>query len=85
MSPTDWAHDFQSAYDDLCRRVDAGRKTLINPYAVENPAEFFAVLSEYFFESPNVLQQEYPAVYEQLAQFYRQDPLARLQHGTREA
>lgn len=85
MSPTDWAHDFQSAYDDLCSRVDAGRRTPINPYATENPAEFFAVLSEYFFESPHVLQREYPAVYGQLEQFYRQDPLARLQHGTREA
>lgn len=78
MSPAGWARDFQSAYDDLCRRVDAGEDTVINPYATENPAEFFAVLTEYFFEAPGVLQQEYPAVYAQLALFYRQDPLTRL-------
>ncbi len=78
MSPADWARDFQSAYDDLCRRVDGGEETAIDPYATESPAEFFAVLTEYFFEAPDVLQQEYPVVYAQLAQFYRQDPLARL-------
>jgi len=84
MNPDGWAHDFQTAYDDLSRHVAHGG-IAINPYAAENPAEFFAVLSEYFFESPHVLQREYPAVYEQLVQFYRQDPLARLRHGTREA
>ena len=78
MSPESWARDFMAAYDDLCRRVDSGRQTPINPYAAEEPAEFFAVLSEYFFELPDVLQQEYPAVYAQLAQFYRQEPLQRL-------
>jgi MtfA peptidase len=85
MSPDAWAHDFQSAYDDFCRRVANGTRIPINPYANESPAEFFAVLTEYFFEAPDVLQQEYPAVYGQLVQFYRQDPLARLLDGTREA
>lgn len=78
MSPDGWAHDFQSAYDDLCRHVDRGEETLIDSYAAESPAEFFAVLSEYFFEVPDVLQKIYPAVYRQMQRFYRQDPLARL-------
>lgn len=77
MIPEDWARDFQTAFDDLCRHVDAGEDTVIDPYATESPAEFFAVLSEYFFEVPDLLQQAYPAVYEQLVRFYRQDPLAR--------
>jgi len=81
MNPESWAYDFQSAYDDFCLRVDSGEATPINPYATENPAEFFAVLSEYFFEMPSLLQHEYPAVYEQLAQFYRQQPLQRLPHA----
>jgi len=76
MSPADWAHDFQAAWDDLCHRTDMGEDTAINPYATQSPAEFFAVLSEYFFELPAVLQQEYPEVYRLLAQFYRQEPLA---------
>jgi Mlc titration factor MtfA (ptsG expression regulator) len=77
MKPEDWAHDLQSAYDDFCRHVDAGEDTLIDPYATDSPAEFFAVLSEYFFEAPDVLQESYPAVYGQLRHFYRQDPLSR--------
>lgn len=78
MNPQGWAHDFQTAYDDLCRRVDHGEETAIDPYAAESPAEFFAVLSEYFFEVPDVLQETYPAVYQQMTRFYLQDPLARL-------
>ncbi len=83
MSPEDWGHDFQTAYDDLCRRVDHGEETQIDPYATESPAEFFAVLTEYFFEAPDVLQQAYPAVYGQMVKFYLQDPLARLQGSLR--
>lgn len=78
MDAQAWGQDFQTAWDDLCRRVDAGEETQIDPYAAESPAEFFAVLSEYFFESPDVLHETYPAVYRQLKQFYLQDPLARL-------
>ncbi|MBI5007365.1 MAG: zinc-dependent peptidase [Nitrosomonadales bacterium] len=77
MVPADWAREFQSAYDDLCRRVDGGEDTVIDPYATESPAEFFAVLSEYFFEAPELLQLGCPAVYGLLASFYRQDPLVR--------
>lgn len=71
-----WAEAFTSAYDDFCRRVDAGEDTAIDPYASQDPAEFFAVVSEIFFEAPELLIDEYPAVYEQLRQFYRQDPAA---------
>ncbi len=83
MSPEEWAHDLQSAYDDLCRRVDGGEEPLIDPYAAESPAEFFAVLSEYFFEVPDVLHETYPAVYAQLTRFYLQDPLSRLASNPR--
>ncbi|MBU0622490.1 MAG: zinc-dependent peptidase [Gammaproteobacteria bacterium] len=78
IDPAEWAREFQIAYDDLCRRVDSGEETVIDPYATESPAEFFAVLSEYFFEVPDVLKREYPAVYGLMSRFYRQDPLARL-------
>ncbi len=74
-----WAAAFNRAYDDFCRRVDGAEETVIDPYAAESPAEFFAVLSEYFFELPEVLNGNYPAVYEQMRRFYRQDPLKRLE------
>jgi len=49
----------------------------LNPYAANSPAEFFAVISEYFFCAPGVLQTQLPDVYEQLQLYYRQNPLMR--------
>jgi MtfA peptidase len=72
-----WAQAFTEAYEDFRKRVDAGEETVIDPYAAESPAEFFAVLSEALFEIPHLLKDEYASVYEQLALFYRQDPGAR--------
>ncbi len=80
MRVRDWAKVMQEAYDDLNRQLDRNpdAETAIDPYAAENPAEFFAVTSEYFFSAPDLLDEAYPQVYEQLKLFYRQDPLARL-------
>lgn len=69
-----WIAAFEPAYLNFCERVDAGEDTAIDPYASEAPAEFFAVLSEVFFETPALLQREYPAVYAELASFYGQTP-----------
>ena len=77
MSRRIWAETFTEAYEDFCDRVDSGEDTIIDPYAAENHAEFFAVMSESFFELPVTVREEYPAVYDQLRQFYRQDPVAR--------
>lgn len=74
MSRKRWAAVMSAAFEDFRRRVDSGEETAIDPYAAELPTEFFAVTSEVFFEDPNLLRQEYPEVYEQLRQFYRQDP-----------
>ena len=83
MDAASWAADFSAAYADLSARVDAGEDTAIDPYATTDPAEFFAVLTEVFFETPQLLDSEYPAIYRQLQQFYRQHPLAFMpQQGT---
>lgn len=79
MSREGWSRAFGAAYEDFCRRVDRGEPTLIDPYAADDPAEFFAVTSEAFFEIPQTLQAGYAEIYRQLALFYRQDPLLRLQ------
>jgi Mlc titration factor MtfA (ptsG expression regulator) len=75
MRREDWTAAFSAAYEDFCRRVDAGEDTAIDPYAAEHPSEFFAVASEVFFEAPDLLATEYPAVYAQLRLFYRQNPM----------
>jgi len=46
----------------------------INPYGATNEAEFFAVVSEYFFKRPDLLQSKHPALYDLLAAIFRQDP-----------
>ena len=82
----EWESALFAAYDDFCDRVDATEATpggfdddapAIDPYASENPGEFFAVLSETFFETPSVLHGDYPALYGLFSRFYRQDPLGR--------
>lgn len=78
MDKSLWARDWQSAYDGFCRQVDSGQVSWLDAYASENPAEFFAVLSEAFFEIPHQLKTDYPALYAQLSAFYRQDTAARL-------
>jgi len=72
-----WSKVFGAAYEDFRQRAARRDDSRINPYAAEEPAEFFAVLSETFFETPDAVQAEYPDVYRQLAAFYRQDPLSR--------
>jgi Mlc titration factor MtfA (ptsG expression regulator) len=69
-----WRAAFEPAYSDFCQRVDSGEDTLLDPYAAEAPAEFFAVMSEAFFEAPDLLLGEYPAVYQQLREFFGQNP-----------
>lgn len=81
MSAREWTAAFMQAWEDLRGRIERDEETPIDDYAAESPAECFAVFSEYFFESPHILRAVYPAVYEQLAQFYRQDPAVRRIEG----
>lgn len=78
MSHQVWFDALNDAYNTLKNQVRQGQKTAINNYAATNPAEFFAVATEYFFESPQTLHQHFPDVYHQLALFYRQDPLTKI-------
>ncbi len=77
MSHQAWYEAFEAAYEDLNERLQQGNLIAFNPYGATNPAEFFAVSTEYFFEAPQVLNRLFPKVYQQLKLFYRQDPLLR--------
>jgi hypothetical protein len=70
MSRKRWTEAFSGAYDALCQQVDEGKSTAINPYAATSPAEFFAVLSEYFFTAPDILKNCCPMIHGQLTLFY---------------
>ena len=78
MDSSAWTEAFSTGFEDLQRKCSAGQDNGIDCYAASSPAEYFAVSSEVFFERPDVLQRHYAAVYEQLRQYYRQDPLTRL-------
>ena len=77
----EWEDTLWAAFEDFCAQVGSAGATedtlAIDPYASENPGEFFAVLSETFFEIPDVLHRDYPALYGLFRRFYRQDPLKR--------
>ncbi|HYL20678.1 MAG TPA: M90 family metallopeptidase [Gemmatimonadales bacterium] len=72
-----WARVLSARYEQLQRDVDAGHSTVLNPYGATNPAEFFAVATETFFEKPEQLKAAEPDLYDELRQFYRQDPAGR--------
>ena len=74
MDRAAWKAAFGAAYEGFCDAVDRGRDTWLDPYAAEHPSEFFAVISEAFFEDGGETRRRYPDVYDQLRLFYRQDP-----------
>ena len=52
----------------------SAKKTVLDTYGATNPAEFFAVATETFFEDPDTLAEEHPELFEQLKTYYHLDP-----------
>jgi len=77
MLVKEWIKAFTEGFEHFQRQCETG-KPAIDCYGATSPAEFLAVLSEVFFERPGVLDKHYPAIYEQLRLYYRQDTLTRL-------
>jgi Mlc titration factor MtfA (ptsG expression regulator) len=71
-----WARVLGHEYERLIHDIDRHRRTLLDRYGATNPAEFFAVVTESFFEKPLELKARHPDLYEQLQLFYHQDPAA---------
>ena len=69
-----WSAVLGHAFTRLQQDARQGRTTLLSHYGATDPAEFFAVASEVFFEQPRELLSGHPALYEQLAQYYRVSP-----------
>jgi len=69
-----WARVLGAEYERLQRASRLGRSTVLDEYGAKNPAEFFAVATESFFEKPHTLRKRHPELYEELRSFYRQDP-----------
>ncbi len=69
-----WARVIGSEYQKFLQSLEQNQQTIIDTYGATNLAEFFAVSTECFFEKPQELKSSYPDLYEQLKQFYQQDP-----------
>jgi MtfA peptidase len=68
-----WARVLGQEFERL-RRPEAGEEPFLDEYGAQNPAEFFAVATEYFFERPVELKRRHSELYDELRAFYRQDP-----------
>lgn len=70
-----WAEVMGREFAELQLRLRDGRHSMLDAYGASDPAEFFAVASEAFFEQPSRLAAEHGALYAQLRSFYKVDPL----------
>ena len=71
-----WSRVFHAAYGRHVEESGREEATVLDDYGAEDPAEFFAVATETFFERPRPLHDEYPELFHELAKFYRLDPRA---------
>ena len=69
-----WATVMGAHCDAFIDRVRRRKKTILDPYAATNPAEYFAVATETFFEKPRQLKKKQPELYAELQSFYQLDP-----------
>ena len=70
-----WRKVCTRVFSDLQQKVESGDKTVIDYYGATNPAEFFSVTTETFFEKPYYLKKKRPELYKLFAEYYKVDPL----------
>jgi len=78
-----WERELRAAMASIQDEIELVGESAatIDAYAASDPAECFAVLSEYFFSAPELLYERFPTLYQHFVRFYRQDPLSRLQQN----
>ncbi len=69
-----WAHVFSEEFEELQSDAVYGKKSLMDHYGATNPAEFFAVATETFFERPKEMATHHQALFQQLKEYYKLDP-----------
>lgn len=69
-----WASVLSSEFEQLQKDVKYDRKSVMDHYGATNPAEFFAVATEVFFEKPAQMEAEHPELYNTLRGFYQVNP-----------
>ena len=69
-----WAGVLSEEFEDLQKDSRRGRRSLMDHYGASNPAEFFAVATETFFEKPRQMAKHHQELFETLKSYYRIDP-----------
>lgn len=73
----EWAEVMQQEYNRLIEEIERGHGHLLRAYGATNPAEFFAVACECFFEKSLQMERRLPRLYRTLQGYFHQDPAAR--------
>lgn len=71
----DWSKIMSHEFERQQRRSARGQSGVIDDYGATSPAEFFAVVTETFFEKPRQLFKHHPELYEQFQEFYQLNPV----------
>lgn len=71
----EWARVLSAEYEALQKKKKKRRRSVMNKYGATNPAEFFAVVTETFFEKPRQMKKKHPDLYEELRDYYKLDPV----------
>jgi Mlc titration factor MtfA (ptsG expression regulator) len=71
---SEWQQTMTIAYQSLRDSLEHQRTSWLDPYGATQPVEFFAVLTEAFYQQPHHLKENQPAVYNLLCNFYGLDP-----------
>lgn len=69
-----WSEVLSRDYANLRAEAMWGMQGVLDHYGATNPAEFFAVATESFFEQPWQLAARHPALYDEFHKYYRVDP-----------
>ncbi|MDO8861982.1 zinc-dependent peptidase [Haliea sp. E1-2-M8] len=70
----EWVRVMTREYEGLATAAEREEETLLDPYGASAPAEFFAVITETFFELPDQLSAQHPELFSLLRRYYRVDP-----------
>jgi Mlc titration factor MtfA (ptsG expression regulator) len=71
----EWARVLSAEYEALQKKKRKHRRSVLNKYGATNPAEFFAVATETFFEKPRQMKKKHPELYDELRDYYKLDPV----------
>ncbi len=71
----EWASTMHPEFKTLVKRSEKGKPSVIDSYGAVNPAEFFAVSTETFYEKPEQLKEKHPKLYDLLSKYYGVDPI----------